>query len=341
MGKIRGVNLGNWLVLEYWMDKGVFRGVEHEHLDETNFCLELGDKKAQRLKEHRDTFITYDDFIAIKKMGLNTVRIPIPHWLFGDYEPYVGCVEYLDKGMEWAEKAGLKVLIDLHTVPGSQNGFDNGGIIGKVEWHTKKEYIDRTVDVIERVAERYKDHKALYGIQLLNEPIPVIPKEVLRDYYTRAYRACRKYVGEEIAIVIHDQFQAREWKDFMQTNEFKNVMLDTHIYHCFTEEDNKMTPSELIETVMTKRMAQIKEMSEYFPIIVGEWSLGIHPEYTFKELNEAQIDALIRAYASVQTLVYEGVEGWFFWSYKLNNDEMHSWDYRKCVDHHWMPKVIQ
>lgn len=340
MSEIRGVNLGNWLVLEYWMDNEVFRGVEHKDLDETNFCLCLGNQKIQRLKEHRDTYITLEDFKAIKEMGLNTVRIPIPHWIFGDCDPYVGCIEYLDKGMEWARETGLKVLIDLHTAPGCQNGFDNGGIIGQIAWHTKKEYVDRSIAVLEKIAERYQGHEALYGIQLLNEPVPDVPTDILKNFYKRAYHACRAYLDESVAIVIHDQFQFKIWKDFMQSGEYKNVVLDTHIYHCFSEEEEKFTPKQLLEAA-AGCIEGIKKMKEFFPIIVGEWSLGFHPEQTLQGLNEVQRDAFTRAYASVQTMAYEHADGWFFWSYKLNNKDMPAWDYRTCVEKHWMPEGLQ
>lgn len=72
MAKIRGVNLGNWLVLEQWMDPSLFDGVVAENLDETSFSLSLGDKKQERLKYHRDHFITRADFDWIKNTGLNS-----------------------------------------------------------------------------------------------------------------------------------------------------------------------------------------------------------------------------------------------------------------------------
>jgi glucan 1,3-beta-glucosidase len=127
MEKIRGVNLGNWLVLEKWMHPPLFHGVDAE--DETDLCLLLSDdEKKGRLKAHRDSYITEYDFRYIKNIGMNIVRLPVPHFVFGDRpefcEPYVPCIEYVDKAFEWAKKTGLKVLIDLHTAPDSQNGFD-------------------------------------------------------------------------------------------------------------------------------------------------------------------------------------------------------------------------
>ena len=59
------------------------------------------------------------------------MRIPIGFWAYevGSSEPYIqGQHEYLIKAIGWAGKHGLKVIIDLHGVPGSQNGYDMGPV---------------------------------------------------------------------------------------------------------------------------------------------------------------------------------------------------------------------
>lgn len=172
--KIRGVNLGNWLVLEKWMSPALFEGTKAE--DEDALCRELPRQELiERLTAHRDSYITREDFIYISERGLNMVRIPVPHFIFGDdpvyCEPYVPCIEYLDRAFDWAGETGLQILIDLHTAPESQNGFDNGGICGVCKWAQSPERIDRVLKVLGMLAERYKSHPALWGIQLLNEPI--------------------------------------------------------------------------------------------------------------------------------------------------------------------------
>ena len=131
---IKGVNLGNWLVLEKWMSPELFAGTSAE--DESHLCSELSEiAKHERFKVHRDAYITDRDFAYLARRGIELVRIPVPFFIFGGYEPYVGCIEYLDKAFRWAERYKLKILIDLHTVPDSQNGFDNGGICGVCKWH--------------------------------------------------------------------------------------------------------------------------------------------------------------------------------------------------------------
>ena len=127
--EIKGVNLGNWLVLEKWMSSAIWTGTDAE--DE--YYLPQGLSKEvyeARIKMHRAEYISERDFARIKKMGMNSVRIPVPYFIYGDRPPFIGCIEELDKAFSWAEKYDLKILIDLHTAPMSQNGFDNGGLSG-------------------------------------------------------------------------------------------------------------------------------------------------------------------------------------------------------------------
>lgn len=132
--KIKGVNLGNWLVLEKWMNPALFEGTTAE--DEYYLPRQLSPEVYEaRIKIHRSEYITERDFVTIKKMSLESVRIPVPYFIFGDRKPFIGCIEELDKAFNWAEKYGLTILIDLHTVPMSQNGFDNGGLSGVVNGH--------------------------------------------------------------------------------------------------------------------------------------------------------------------------------------------------------------
>ena len=88
------------------------------------------DEMQSRMQKHWSSWITADDFESMAGHGLNFVRIPIGYWSVSpiDGDPYVqGAYEWLDKAIGWAGDNGLKVLIDLHGAPGSQNGFDNSG----------------------------------------------------------------------------------------------------------------------------------------------------------------------------------------------------------------------
>lgn len=77
--------------------------------------------------EHFETFITEEDFAQIAGAGLNWVRLAIPFWAIEVYpgEPFLEgvCWQYFLKAITWARKYGLRINLDLHTIPGSQNGW--------------------------------------------------------------------------------------------------------------------------------------------------------------------------------------------------------------------------
>ena len=172
--RIDGVNLGNWLVLEKWMDPKPFtRSAEDDEIwmHRTHVSLWSERNLAEELRRHRETYITLEDFRIIVGHGINLVRIPIPYFIFGDWPGHPGCITYLDRAFRWARETGLKIMIDLHTVPESQNGFDNGGLTGVCKWAQNADLVEYTLNVLERLARRYRDEPALHSIEVLNEPV--------------------------------------------------------------------------------------------------------------------------------------------------------------------------
>ncbi len=296
--KVKGVNLGNWLVLEKWMSPALFEGTTAE--DEYYLPRQLSREVYEaRIQIHRSEYITERDFVTIKAMGMEAVRIPVPYFVFGDREPFMGCVKELDKAFCWAEKYGLKILIDLHTAPMGQNGFDNGGICGVCKWSKYPDEVEFVLSVLERLAKRYGKREGLWGIEVLNEPItekawklmdvpnryPAVDKEMaegsgpntlefLREFYQKAYDRIRKYMPEEKYVVIHDGFELLAWKDFMREEKYVNVVLDTHQYLMMAEAAGcEQTLEAYLSYIQEYYEKEIEEMENYFPVICGEWCL--------------------------------------------------------------------
>ena len=208
---------------------------------------------------------------------MDAVRILVSYFIFGDREPFIGCIEELDKAFNWAEKYGLQILIDLHTAPDSQNGFDNGGISGVCKWSQEPDEVEFELTVLERLAERYGTRKGLWGIEILNEPIlkdmwesmkvteryPAVDPEkakgtkpntmeFIRGFYLEAYDRIRKHMPED---------------------KYKNVVLDIHQYLMVAEMKScQQTVEEYVKYVKELKK-DIAEMQEYFPVICGEWCL--------------------------------------------------------------------
>ncbi len=288
---IKGVNLGNWLVLEKWMSPVLFEGTtaENEHMLPEQLSREVYEA---RIRVHRREYILERDFASIRRMGMNAVRIPVPYFIFGDRPPFLGCVEELDRAFSWAEKYGLKVLIDLHTAPLGQNDFDNGGICGVCRWSQTPEEVAYVLEVLERFAKRYGQKEALFGIEPINEPItkpmwdlmdvpsryPAVDRELaegsapntlefLRQFYEDAYDRLRSHMARDKWVVFHDGFQMKAWKDFLTRPEFRNVMLDTHLYLMTAEQKG-------CEQSVEGYTAYIEE--HYAADIRGPWSEPVY-----------------------------------------------------------------
>lgn len=358
--KVRGVNLGGWLVLEKWMTPSVFEGLDAT--DETTWCVELGVQAKARLQHHWNTFITRDDFAWLAEVGINAVRIPVGHWIFGSNYPYhrtygdnqypfvEGGIDILDQAFNWAEEFGIGIVLDLHAAPGCQNGFDNGGIKDVCEWHTDKGYIEHSLWVLENLAQRYQYRAVLHAIEVLNEPRWDIDTQILKQYNTEGYKRIRKYCNsEDVAVVFHDGFRSyKEYLGFMKEPEFNNVVYDIHRYQCFVREDIDMD----IFGHVSKTIAEWKQESDDIAgelglwTYVGEWSLGLDLKVVslwapgpynnaLERMDTFQMDTAYRAYAAAQLLSFEKYLGWFFWSYKTETTP--AWCFRDCVENGWLP----
>lgn len=308
MKKIKGVNLGNWLVLEKWMLPELFEGTGAEDEVWLNRKMNSAELK-EKMKEHRDTFITEQDFAFIKEQGIWLLRIPVPYFIFGDRPPFNGCVEYLDKAFDWAEKYGLQILIDLHTVPGSQNGYDNGGLTGVCKWCKNPEEVEFALTVLERLTKRYGQREGLYGIEVLNEPISFlvyatapstgkavdkeeakgsgyVPLPFLENFYRNAYRRLRKILPENKTIVFHDGFRLRHWGKFFRKEHMKNVVLDTHIYIFAMESFVPIHMPWVYQIYIKSQQRLIERIQKDVPVVVGEWC--ICNKYAEKAVSQAK-----------------------------------------------------
>ncbi len=328
--KIKGVNLGGWLVLERWITPSAFEGLDAQ--DEFSLCLGLGENKDERINAHRKSLVAYDDFKWIIEHGFNTVRIPVPHWAFGDADPYVGCIEYLDTALMAALEHGLQVILDLHTAPGSQNGEEHSGQKGKADWHKNPENISKTLETIERLCKRYDGSPAIIGIELLNEPSSKIPHELLADFYKKGYEIVRKYFSEAVSVIISDAFRPLDWNDTFD-DSYKNLILDVHLYQAFSPEDKKLSMHRHIQKALDEWEDLIEKIQQKIPVLVGEWSLGLDRQ-AFRGHDALERDLAMKAYAAAQIDTFNKALGWCFWTYKTEN--MDGWSLRECVKRGWI-----
>ena len=183
---IKGINLGNWLVPEGYMFK--FKHALSPMEIATLFDDLLGREAAADFwTRFRDVYITKDDIDFIKKVGFNTVRIPLDWRMFsgpgddaettqqvsaGDNDRLEGVGwALLDKLVQWSHAAGVRVIVDLHAAPGGQTGVNHDNGPGFPMTFYVPQYRRMTVTLWQKIAARYRDETAILGYDLLNEPI--------------------------------------------------------------------------------------------------------------------------------------------------------------------------
>lgn len=365
LSDIHGVNLGSWLVLEKWMTPEVFEGTDA--IDEYTLARALpAEEYKNRIKQHRSTYITEKDFQFLSSNSINLVRIPVPYYIFGDRtdEPYIGCIEELDQAFNWAEKYDIQILIDMHMVPGSQNGFDNGGISGICTWAQTPDEVEYVLRVLEQLALRYGNRTGFFGIQPLNEPLvsdqdwenmdvmqrytPVdenlakksapLSMSFLKKFYLEAYDRLRPLLPDDKWIVFHDAFQMWSWFTFMSDKDYHGVVFDTHVYLFNIESVGLKSPFWHKAFVWGNGLL-MSMLQTRFPVICGEWSL--FNNYSYEVSDQDVLSDYYKEIGQLQIKTWDQKgAGSIFWNYRLgtgqNGLNMEAWDFRKCVENGWI-----
>lgn len=153
LGYQKGINLGGWL------------------------------SQCDHRKEHYDSFITEDDINRIASWGLDHVRLPVDYELVetdrGDFVE--DGFHYIDNCLEWCEKYGLNLILDLHRARGYSfyESESSGGFFRDIKLQ------DDFVDLWKVFARRYGKYANRLSFELLNE---VVDREVAQIWNSIAER---------------------------------------------------------------------------------------------------------------------------------------------------------
>lgn len=322
---LHGVNLGGWLILERWMTPSVFAGSDAE--DE--YTLSQTEAGRSRIRRHRETFIREADFKWLATHGVELVRIPFGYWLFRDTPDYVGGLDHLDWAMHMAEKYQLKVLLDFHALPGSQNGNDHSGRIGTMAWFDDAAHRVESLQICLEAAARYKDSPALWGFEIINEPQFMWWKQwKLRKYYFLAYRRLVKLLPDHVYVTFSDAFRPWLLVGALWDNRRQRVAMDIHWYS-FGVNWRKLPTLEAYYCVVQKRTRTLRGLQRIHPVIVGEWSMTLAKE-SYDALGDKSLQEAERDHLRVQLEAYDGALAHIYWSYKTESPG--GWNYRDIVE---------
>lgn len=274
-----GLDSTNAAVCNPVLGKNVFGALDYP-MDEWHLSRAFSENEATRqagtqwFNHHFDNFVTKQDLMDLQAAGITHLRVPLPHWILGDItknEPWIAGDrwKYFVRVCHWVREINSRIMNpaerlqlwpNIHTAPGSQNGFDNSGIQNTVKtcggWSDNPRNVQRSLDVLLEVSVALKDADVLdvvTGLGLLNEPFGDCNKFIYQKFLEDGITIVRRILGKDISIYMSDLFQAslfnngkfgREPADF-----YENTFLDSHYYHIFSPEDRTMTPQDHVDQV--------------------------------------------------------------------------------------------
>ncbi|OMF30097.1 hypothetical protein BK133_17180 [Paenibacillus sp. FSL H8-0548] len=307
----RGFGLGSWMNLEHFMiglpgtDTMIKQAFAEVYGDERStaffdrFLLEFVDEK---------------DFEFLKKLGVNSLRIPFNYKYFiDDQNPnqykYEGFV-YLDHIISLCEKYEIYGILDLHSVPGGQNPDwhcdTNSGLPLFWEYGALR---DTVIGLWGYIAQYYKDQPWVAAYDIVNEPSMVTNAAVFNEFYQKVIAEIRKYDEQHIIFIEGNTFTT----DFSMIDPIDDpqVAYEFHFYP-FVDEPAVLTKEmdrKRRKEIFAEGFHQLITIREKYkrPIWCGE--LGLVFE---KEVIEFQVTII----EDMLDLCEENDVSWALWTYK-------------------------
>ncbi len=176
-------------------------------------------------------FIQKNDFKTISQIKAKYVRIPFNHKLI-EKKPYSyskNGLKIIKNALDWANEYRLKVILDLHAAPGSQNSDWHSDSSGIAKFWQSRSYQNRAIKIWDYLSSYFRSHAALGGYDLINEPVAGknnIP--LIKDYYRKAIKTIRANDKKNLIFL-----EGNTWAqqiDFLNDLISDNIQISIHTY---------------------------------------------------------------------------------------------------------------
>jgi endoglucanase len=236
--RLRGVNLGGWLLMEKWMcplDRG---GLVDNYSVLQTLTNRFGRATQESLiKTYQQSWITTQDLDNIRNSGFNVVRVPV--WWANFYHVddvsnggwRADAFEVLDWLVSNAGARNLYVIIDMHGVVGQQSNSDTTGRVNQNRYWSNGNDQGNTAWMWWQIANRYKGNATVAGYDLINEPIGAPDSNAVWTAYNNLYNTIRS-VDPDHMIVMEGAYGSWNWSMLPNPAQlgWTNVVYEMHEY---------------------------------------------------------------------------------------------------------------
>ncbi|XP_014554273.1 glycoside hydrolase family 5 protein [Bipolaris victoriae FI3] len=339
-----GTNLGSVYVIERWLQHSRFpEGAEgSSELAAVKAWVErIGiDETRKKFEEHWANVVSENAIGWLANVAkCTTVRLPIGYYdlpgaVFTQgtpFEPYAeiytGAWHSIRNLIQRLRTRSIGVLIDLHALPGGANAQEHSGTnSGCAELWGNPFNRSLGVRCCQFIAEDTKSGAEIAGIQLVNEA--EWECERMYEWYDECISAVSA-IDPEMPVIISDGWNFSKAIDWcLQKNSTYSypqcpVVVDTHYYWAFTDNDKAKSPQQIIQEAGTK-MGELdgKEGAVHdrgaVQAIVGEYSC-VMTEDSWAKGGEVPKEELVKQFGQAQSKRYqERAGGSFFWTWKMD-----------------------
>ncbi len=210
-----------------------------------------------------------------------------------------GAAEHIEWVLDICAKYNISVLLDVHAVKGSQNGFDNSGQAQDLNWtsetnfthwpihsanwlgefdiktkkylHTNYANIHWTLSQHKAILQRFGAHSAVAAYEPVNEPWEFNNLYVLQEFYRAVRPIIRRYAPQAWA-VFHTsfRFEATLWRDLFADGDTYMTAFDTHRYMAWQNFDTVAQYCDFYEA----DALQADLLTDKYEVWNGEWALA-------------------------------------------------------------------
>jgi endoglucanase len=179
----------------------------------------------------REKWFTDKDVRFIAEQGFDHIRLPVDEkelWS-ADGRPIESEFKRLVSAIDWCQKAGLRVIVDLHTLNSHHFNAANEGL--KITLWTDPAKQEHLLSLWRDLSRELRHFPAnLLAYEVLNEPVANDPED-WNKLFAKCYTMLREAEPNRVLVVGANRWQMPENLPFMKVPAGdKNIILSFHSY---------------------------------------------------------------------------------------------------------------
>ena len=262
---LKGINFGNWLIQEGWLsttslgylkndkgepkevnENGIITGYEEVYQEELIEALKnnknLTHEQVNTLwNVYYSSYIQEQDYINVKEMGFNCIRLPMYYRNFMEGEDdnlsmKDNAFDILDDFLENCKTQNLYAILDMHGVVGGANGYEHSGT-RKFDFWKNEIYQNEMILLWENIAKHYIEDRpdlieTIATYDIINEPCKEGSRNTEKEQWVimdKIYQAIRKIDNKHVITFEGCWY----YSSFPNPKDYgwDNVMYEIHLYN--------------------------------------------------------------------------------------------------------------